>query len=409
MLRVIFIFVFTFCAISFLHVEGNCQILGKHTVVLSEGIKQKNFDSGGDYSNQEYKDVTIHEQSKSTDSFDILDVHRANFEGTLFERVTFEEIGFGNCSFRNAVFYGCSTYNAAIKGDNDLTNAIIHIDGYENIYSTDDPSYVFKLPKNCAVDDYEGFFGYDQNIIKTKSYQMRNLSGTSLSLHKTAANGLIPINYGKFDFDNKYSAIDLSNFLLVNTSVFDLLPQDILDNARIRYAKFSNIQLNQLYSTFDYKNCSIIGVDFGRSDFSDADFSGKNLSGCNFSRCNLENANFTNTQITWCNFNKTNFTIEQLKSTVSFKSKKLMGVQVWKLKFDDVDFSGVDLSKCVFVNCSFKNTNFTDAIITGCELQDNDQSLTLEQIKSTWNYKNDYMVNVKLPPEIQKALNEEKP
>jgi hypothetical protein len=33
--------------------------------------------------------------------------------------------------------------------------------------------------------------------------------------------------------------------------------------------------------------------------------------------------------------------------------------------------------------------------------------LTVEQIKSTWNYKNGKMDRIKLPPDIQKALDEE--
>jgi O-phosphoseryl-tRNA(Cys) synthetase len=56
----------------------------------------------------------------------------------------------------------------------------------------------------------------------------------------------------------------------------------------------------------------------------------------------------------------------------------------------------------------FKGANFTDAIISGCIFTNNVKNLTVEQIKSTWNYKVGRMDGIKLPPDIQKALDAEK-
>jgi hypothetical protein len=51
--------------------------------------------------------------------------------------------------------------------------------------------------------------------------------------------------------------------------------------------------------------------------------------------------------------------------------------------------------------------NFTNAVVTDCVLGEY-TNLTLEQIKSTWNYKNNRMTGIVLPPEIQKKLGAKK-
>jgi uncharacterized protein YjbI with pentapeptide repeats len=79
--------------------------------------------------------------------------------------------------------------------------------------------------------------------------------------------------------------------------------------------------------------------------------------------------------------------------------------------FSGVDLSGLNLSGCCFHNVNLKNTNFTDAIITNSNLgcyNDKDCFITIEQIKSIWNYKNNYMREITLPPNLQKALDTEK-
>ncbi|MDR1483419.1 MAG: pentapeptide repeat-containing protein [Planctomycetaceae bacterium] len=109
-------------------------------------------------------------------------------------------------------------------------------------------------------------------------------------------------------------------------------------------------------------------------------------------------------------------TAEQLKSTASYKKKELSSVG-----FGFSDLSGIDFSRFNLMGCSFmgnlQDANFTDAVISGCSfggcyspkcsftLKTN---LTLDQIKSTWNYKTGNMAGIKLPEEIQKQLDAEK-
>ena len=51
--------------------------------------------------------------------------------------------------------------------------------------------------------------------------------------------------------------------------------------------------------------------------------------------------------------------------------------------------------------------DITDSVITDCDFTDF-KGLTLENVKSTWNYKHGRMEGIKLPEEIQKALDAEK-
>ena len=69
------------------------------------------------------------------------------------------------------------------------------------------------------------------------------------------------------------------------------------------------------------------------------------------------------------------------------------------------------MSNCSFNSeCNFHGVDFTDSIISRCvfiEEVSEVQNLTLEQIKSTWNYKAGRMSDILLPKAIQQALDAE--
>ena len=69
-----------------------------------------------------------------------------------------------------------------------------------------------------------------------------------------------------------------------------------------------------------------------------------------------------------------------------------------------------DLSKMLFFHCAFvflmKETDISDAVFLDCDLTA-PPDLTLEQVKSTWNYKAGRMSLCKWPKHIEKALEEE--
>ncbi len=96
---------------------------------------------------------------------------------------------------------------------------------------------------------------------------------------------------------------------------------------------------------------------------------------------------------------------EQLASTIDFRTKRING-KFSEINFENVDFSHFNLTNTDFFGCNFRNANFTDAVITGCFLLSS-QGLTIDQIKSTWNYKSGNMQGIELPREIKYILDKE--
>jgi len=174
------------------------------------------------------------------------------------------------------------------------------------------------------------------------------------------------------------------------------------------------------------------GVLLPRGDWSDPD---PNDIQFDFSKCNLENTylpynlkycDFTDARINGARIGSEvlkdgtrSFTMNQLKSTRNYKDKTFINVT-----FVGLDFSGENFSQINFTGCRFpyaaihflgggvafkshlNDTNLTDAIISACDFSEV-EGLTLAQIKSTWNYKTGNMAGIKLPKEIQAALDAE--
>ena len=79
-----------------------------------------------------------------------------------------------------------------------------------------------------------------------------------------------------------------------------------------------------------------------------------------------------------------------------------------------------NINNAVFIDCNinlrypdreegklifrYGKIDLTDSVISGCTLN----GVTLENVKSTWNYKNNRMEGITLPSDIQKALDAEK-
>ena len=141
------------------------------------------------------------------------------------------------------------------------------------------------------------------------------------------------------------------------------------------------------------------------------DFSGFDLSRASFTGILLDNSDFTDAQIKCVEFRDCGgLIIEQLLATRDFKEGFVEGVEAILLIFpkDRV----VNLSRVVFVNCTLGSVSqaridMIDSVISSCDFR-LFNGLTLENIKSTWNYKHNRMEGIKLPPDIQATLDAEK-
>lgn len=94
----------------------------------------------------------------------------------------------------------------------------------------------------------------------------------------------------------------------------------------------------------------------------------------------------------------------QLRQTLDFHHKIYRELRVVAsgaplLDYRDFDFSRSSFVECQFVDLDFTGADFTDAAFHECSLSG--RGLTLEQMKSTWNWKARRMDLLSLPPELQ--------
>ena len=192
------------------------------------------------------------------------------------------------------------------------------------------------------------------------------------------------------------------------------------------------LDVKQLQSTATYKRKDLNGMRFAPVNYGNLSFAGFNLTRCTFiSDSQLANCDFTDaciaglrviaysgslahdgfrrSTIAGARLRGTYLKIEQLLVTKDFKTGIVRGLRVDNLVFPN---SVVDLSNMVFTDCCFAvptpaKVDLTGSVIVECDFRDFD-GLTLENIKSTWNYKYGRMKGIALPEEIQKALDAEK-
>ena len=137
-----------------------------------------------------------------------------------------------------------------------------------------------------------------------------------------------------------------------------------------------------------------------------------NLDETSFKDYTLINIAFWNTSLKDCDFSGAyldkvslgNVSREQLLSTKNYQIGVFIGVTVAG-DFTDIGFSSMSFTNCD-IGGNLANANFTDAVIINSRIFGD--SLTIDQVKSTWNYKHGRMAGIKLPEDIQKALDAEK-
>jgi uncharacterized protein YjbI with pentapeptide repeats len=203
-------------------------------------------------------------------------------------------------------------------------------------------------------------------------------------------------------------------------------------------AEFENVHglgltATQLKTTLSYKKKVLRGIHFEsglypeNNDFSGVDFTGFDFTGSTQIDVKKKGCNFTNAVVNRCILG--DFSREQIMQTRDYRNKAMIGVHFGYTDISGMDFSGFNLTGCIFDASSlpkeegFSRINFTDAIITNCYFdfpllfttiegvcagRERPPTLTLAQIKSTWNYKTGNMSGVMLPKYIQDELDKEK-
>jgi uncharacterized protein YjbI with pentapeptide repeats len=200
---------------------------------------------------------------------------------------------------------------------------------------------------------------------------------------------------------------------IIDESNFDLSKEQFCSTASYRN---KNIQKARFY-------INLIGVSFKEFNLTGVDFVGSCVHGCDFSDTIISDISISG-KYEYRDKNKgyiieDSFSCKQLLSTANYKQSVILNVKFSGMDFSHFDFSKMNLTGCHFYPhshpaiprkiyyCDFNETKMTDAVISNCIFHD-PQNLTLEQIKSTWNYKVGRMNGIKLPEHIQKVLDAEK-
>ena len=146
-------------------------------------------------------------------------------------------------------------------------------------------------------------------------------------------------------------------------------------------------------------------------DWSNTDFSGFRFetAAC-LGRGSVRGANFEDARFIGSNtlIACPDMTVEQIKSTWNFKNREMR----FHLGKTDLDWSGTDFSNFSFEwsnldGADVSGADFTNAMFYGFYSLEKCHGLTVDQIKSTRNYKTGYM-DMKLPQEIADQLRAEK-
>ncbi len=327
-----------------------------------------------------------------------------NFSGKRLYGCIFIGQGFSNVVFDDCDFYGaqicqCDFRNASFKRAN-LSGLRLGDCKFEGADFTD--------AIISDIERYDGRHGHDyeltyEQLTSTYSYKEKILTNTYVQLAL--------VDHKMIPFQLDFRGADLRGTRFAHC---DLRNCDFTD-AQIKgmVVNYSWLNTSQIMSTKDFKRRMLIGVELpiNKSELIN------NFSNIEFYDSKLRNLlrlynNLSNASIKKCELIK-----GQAKGTLDQTRNYKCG-DLSENKFTGVDFSGINLSRqnltgCRFLGCNFTDALFDDAVITHVRFVDPFRKYpngapTVDQIKSTWNYKNSRMEGIKLPKEITVALEMER-
>lgn len=210
-------------------------------------------------------------------------------------------------------------------------------------------------------------------ITDSGSFRECNFSGAKLQ----------NIDISEVDDSPAFVDCDFTGATLTRVPSFDqwTFKDCVLKNVRladVRVPRYSSLDVNATANVKKYK-------EFEGFSFDDAP---KNLSGFVLTRTefltDVGGVDFTNARLT--SVRAPGLSGRQLAQTVNFREKRYEGLALNAANFEKYDFSDAVLTDCRFEKIDFANANFTDAVLLDCSFSAV-EGLTLEQLKSTWNWK----------------------
>jgi len=314
-----------------------------------------------------------------------------NLRGTQFVGQDLRNAVFDGADLSGVLFWDCDLSEASFRGA-DLTRAVIR-----DCRELDGTDFTDALIRGMEVES-AGRLSPEQ-LKSTRSYRTRNLAGCMIvGVDSHAGN-----KNAAFDFRNA----DLRGATLIHGDFRECdFRGAVIDGITITACK---MRFEQLASTNNFRekalrNIKISATFEGALDFSNIDLTGTELSFDGSPPLYLDGAT-----VTRCTFGA-QLTREALTATKNYREGNLIGITFWHVDLTDWNLAGQNLTGCGFFGCNLTAVNLKDAVITDLFVQDvpvTTTGLTLDQIKSTWNYKHGRMAGIRLPVELAKALAKE--
>ncbi|MDR2642847.1 MAG: pentapeptide repeat-containing protein [Planctomycetaceae bacterium] len=318
------------------------------------------------------------------------------------------------------LFAGWNLEGSSLELRGDLTDAVVtKCDLY--LFIPDFGSLDCKARMYGEKSYYKNNLTKEEEEIASKAFTVFT-STWNYKYNRLEYISLYGIDLRKGDFYKK----DVSKMRFVDCKFFDETNKNeyifadavITGNHNNPYQETPNgISKEQLYKTDCYKKKQLKNINVHH--LPRLDVTGQNLEGTTFTG-SAADYKFDGTYIERTTMRS--ITKDQLYTTKSYKNGFISKSRFFDADFSHANLSNMNLTGCRFFKCDFKDADFTNSVINNCSFGISakesgynvnnphleSKNLSIEQIKSTWNYKNNRMDGIKLPEEIQKALDAEK-
>lgn len=291
-----------------------------------------------------------------------------DLDGVIFEECDLSKASFRSASLRNCKFESCNTDGA------DFHDAIVNeVVGLRLVLNPD-------------------------QLKSTKSYRTKDLSNCLIRVSKIppqigSDNAAVAFDFSNTNFsgsqlEGDFSACNLRNASFGTTRITNcIISSDQwseLSGNLGRHRRFAGLEIEMLPSPLRFPACRYEECSFWWP-VDEVDFTGVTFDHCTFRH-----------GIKW----------EQLASTRSFSIGDLTGNTFYECRFGGANFRGQNLTGCRFYGCDLREAKFDDAVISRCVFFDRtggerkNRGLTIDQIRSTWNFRNGHLDEIELPPEL---------
>ena len=367
----------------------------------SFGFSQQQLYSTASYANQELSGINFSLNDLRGWNFQNQNLENADFTNALLWDANLAEANLANADLGKASFVGANLSGTKLANANlrnaslvevNLSNANLAGANLRNVSLTG-----ANLTKaDVAAVDFSNATGLSAaQLYSTATYENQELAGVRLSGNDLSG----------WDFrgqDLSQANLEGAQLSRANFSTADLtdarLSSAVLAKADFTGARISNADLSattkgglvaeQLYSTANYQDRDLTGVNLSGNDLAGWDFHEQDLTDVNLVSSSLEGTDFTDAVVDGMNFDgftRRGFTADQLYSTSNYRNFDLSSIKLggndlsgWNFHHQDLSYAdlrsasleGANLAAANLSNALLKSANLREANLSGADLSD---------------------------------------